>query len=465
LSLAAPAAGDHHVSWEIGEDEAFSRIVRRGSSIAPAADAHSVHVEVDGLQAGRDYWYRFMIGGQASATGRARTAPLPGAPLDRLTIASASCQHFECGYYAAWQEIAHRRPDLVLFHGDYIYEHPSRGFWVRRHMGPPPRTLAQYRQRYGQYRSDPQLQAAHAAAPWISIWDDHEVENDYAGEQSEHLTPRMDFLRQRAAAYKAWWEHMPLRAAQRPIGAGAAIYRRARFGDLAALHMLDTRQYRSPQPCPKSGQGGGNSVGAACQARFESSLTMLGAAQESWLEQGLAQSGAGWTVIVQTTLMAPLDFGFVATRYRTDHWDGYVAARDRLLASIEQTRPANPLVLGGDIHAFVVADLKRRYDGPATPILATEFVTTSISSLSPLDTDFLARLAPLQNPHIGYASTAWRGYTWLTLRRDAAAIELRAVDDPGRADSALHGIAHFEVEAGRPGAQRVSTTRAKVVQQ
>ena len=275
LSPDARPAPNEPVRWELAEDEAFRRIVRRGSFTAEADWGHSVHVQPLGLSPGRWYWYRFFAMGQVSATGRTRTAPVPGS-LEPVTFAIGSCQRWDHGHYAAWRHLADESPDLVLFLGDYIYEYPGAQNAVRE--VPDARwtlTLDDYRARYALHKSDADLRAMHAACPWIVTWDDHEVQNDYAADHSPVLNRR--FLRRRLHAYRAWWEHMPLPPATRPVGAGLQVFDRFAWGALARFHVLDTRQYRDPQACALPGLGGGNTVDlAGCPALAEPHLQPAG---------------------------------------------------------------------------------------------------------------------------------------------------------------------------------------------
>jgi alkaline phosphatase D len=216
------------VRWEVAHDEQFAQLARSGTVDAVAADAHSVHVEVTGLEPDRWYFFRFMAGDEVSPTGRTRTAPAATATLDRLRFAFASCHNFEQGFYAAHRhaaDAAEEDPDLVVFLGDYIYESTSSTPLARSHVGGEARTLAEYRTRHAQYKTDSDLQRLHAAAPWLVTWDDHEVDNNYARNRSENLDPQ--FMRRRADAYRAYFEHMPLPATARP--SGSAMVLRARF--------------------------------------------------------------------------------------------------------------------------------------------------------------------------------------------------------------------------------------------
>ncbi|HSB23504.1 MAG TPA: alkaline phosphatase D family protein, partial [Burkholderiaceae bacterium] len=271
------------VRWTLARDERFADIAARGSEDTGADDAHSVHAEVTGLEPGRHYWYRFEALGQRSATGRTRTAPAPDAAAG-LRFALASCQRFDHGHYAAWRHVAASELDLVVFVGDYIYEYPSPPVAVRYHEGPLVRTLEQYRARYAQYKSDPSLQAAHAAMPWLLVWDDHEVDNDYADDHSEDpaVTPE-SFLARRAAAYQAWWEHMPVRLPPPDGTKDYVTYRQLSIGGLAEMTLIDTRQYRSDQTCGDVSL----SLDPACPETFDDSRTMLGATQEQWVAKAL----------------------------------------------------------------------------------------------------------------------------------------------------------------------------------
>lgn len=439
------------VEWIVADDERMSRVVRRGTALAEAEFAHSVHVDVDGLEAGRWYWYQFRVGGYASAVARTRTAPPSGGQSPRFRLALASCQQYEQGYYVAYRHMAVEDLDLVVHVGDYIYESSWGRDHVRSHGTPKPVTLADYRNRYALYKSDPDLQGAHATFPWMVIWDDHEVENDYANDRSETLEDPRTFLIRRAAAYQAYYEHMPLPRRMRPINGVMTIYTRAAFGDLVELHLLDDRQYRSHQPCPKPGRGGSNFV-ESCPERHDPAATMLGAAQERWLDDGFARARSRWTVVAQQTLMAPLDRKpGPGERYWTDGWDGYTAARSRLLQSIATHKPSNPLVLGGDVHTCWVTDLKADFADPAAPAIATEFVTTSITSQAPRQ-EALAAMLP-DNPHIRYVNSLYRGYLRLDLGRDDARADLRAVDTVRDRNASIRTLQSFAVESGQAGAR------------
>ena len=440
------------VAWELAEDEAFTRIAARGVEPALAQDAHSVHAEPGGLKPARRYWYRFSALGQCSDVGRTATALAPDAAVPRLDFAIASCQRYDVGHYAAWEHVAREDLDLVCFLGDYIYEYTTARNAVRPHAGGPVLLLDDYRSRYAQYKSDPALQAAHAACPWLLVCDDHEVENDYAGLQGQRLQPA--FEAQRIAAYRAYWEHMPLPKASRPTDGSLRMYGSLDWGRLARIHLLDDRQYRDPQACPLPGRGGSNTVDALdCPALADPRRTLLGAAQERWLA-GNWSLERPWNLLAQQTLMARFDWAGPAagSRFWTDGWDGYAASRRRLLDSVAERKVPGVVVLGGDLHANCVADLKADFDDPRSPVLATEFCGTSISSLGLPQARVDAARA--FNPHVHHARADQRGYVRFSLQPDQLQATLQVVADAREVRSPLSVQARFAVAAGRPGAVR-----------
>ena len=440
------------VEWEIAADPEFKRILRRGVEPAEPGWGYSVHVEVAGLNAARPYWYRFRAGDFRSAAGRASTAPAGGASLASLRVATVSCQHYEQGYFSAYRHLVADDPDLVLHLRDYLYETPTDRP-VRLHEAGEPRTLEQYRARYACYKQDADLQRAHAHCAWLMVPDDHEVDNDYAGAFSQDDEPPERFLLRRAAAYQAYWEHQPLRRAARPRGGAMSLYGSHRFGDLLQLSLLDGRQYRDNQACELPQRRGGRVVDAnRCMERLQPQRSLLGAAQEAWLGRQLAQRGALWNVIAQQTLLASLDQEpGPGLAYWNDGWDGYPAARRRLLQQIIETRVVNPLVLGGDVHSFWATELRLDPLDERAPPVASEFVGTSISSEGLLQ-DHFARMLP-QNPHIRFFDARSRGYLLSRIDRRIWRAELRALDSVARPESTVRTMAAFVVEAGRSGFQ------------
>jgi alkaline phosphatase D len=438
------------VRWEVAADETMRRIVASGSAQADPAWARSVHVDVQGLAPDRWYWYRFTAGDARSPIGRTRTSPATGAPVQRLRFVFASCQQYEQGYYGAYRHIVADAPDLVAFLGDYIYESSWGRDHVRSHGAPEPYTLDEYRARHALYRSDPDLQAGHAACPWILIWDDHEVDNDYADDRGEDGMDRASFLLRRAAAYRAYYEHMPLPARMRPEGSALRIYTDVAWGGLARFCMLDTRQYRSWQACPRPGRhGGSNTLDVEkCPQLAAAERTMLGRAQERWLDRVLTVSDSRWNIIAQTSRMAQYDqIPGPGRAAWTDAWDGYPAARARLLESLRKTK--NPVVIGGDIHAFNVSQLKLDFDDARAPAVASEFVGTSISSQGWAQ-ERVNRFLP-DNPHILFAESRYRGYTRVDVTRERWLTELRVVPSVRTRDVPCKTLASFAVEDGRPG--------------
>lgn len=439
------------VAWQLAADEGFNRIIRAGEAIAVPELAHSLHVEPAGLEPGRAYFYRFRVGMAVSPTGRTRTAPAPGSSPDRLRFAVASCQQYEQGYFAAYRDIADRDLDLVVHVGDYIYE----SSWgarphVRRHLGGLPATLQDYRQRHAQYKTDANLQAAHAATPWLSIWDDHDVANDYADDISPATPDPVAFLALRAAAYQAYYEHMPLPASARPVGTSARLYDHYAFGGLADMMLLDDRQYRSHRVCIPPGARDG---WANCADRFSEDRSLLGWQQEAWLDQALQDGRGRWTFVLQQTLMSECDLNIgKGDTYFMDAWDGYAASRGRLLDSISRHKPANPVVLGGDMHAFCAVDVRRDFRDSSAPILATEFVGTSITSEGPPAAAVNAVLA--RNPHFHFASGEKRGFLTMDVRTDRCEVGFEAVVDEKDPNSRVTRLASFACESGKAGVQR-----------
>jgi len=443
------------VRWEVADDEGFRRVVAKGAATATAEFAHSVHVEVRGLAPGRWYWYRFTAGGDRSAAGRTRTTPADSDEASQpLRFAFASCQHYEQGYYAAYRDMAAQPLDFVVHLGDYIYESSRASRQVRRHEGGIPTQLAQFRDRYALYKADVQLQAAHAAFPWLVTWDDHEVANDYTNDVSPRTADPAQFLAIRAAAYQAWYEHMPVPASMRPRGADATIYGRHRFGRMLDVLLTDGRQYRSHHACLA---GRSASPLADCADRLSPERSLFGAAQEAWLARELAAPPARWTLIAQPTLLAEADRKRGPEHgYWMDGWDGYAAARARLLDGLaaHKARGGNALVASGDVHAFWAADL-RQGDAQQGPLVATEFVGGAITSEGPSAASVANMLA--KNPHLRYGRADRRGYALMTLDGRGCAVEFRAVEDEKTADSPVGTMARFSVERGAPGVRAEST--------
>jgi alkaline phosphatase D len=461
------------VDWDVAEDASFTRIVKSGRELAPPHLAHSVHAEVGGLEAGREYFYRFRLGRYESPAGRTLTCPAPGTSPSSLRFVTTSCAQLEQGFFSAYRYMADDRPDLVVELGDYIYEDGYGRRRVRLGHTKEAVTLEDYRRRYAQYKLDPDLQAAHEACPWLVTWDDHEVDNDYAGLTGEHELcggerVRGTFAARRAAAYQAWYEHMPVRRERlRPEG-GVQVYGAVDWGGLARFHVLDTRQYRSVQACARPatpatcdteagrkllfvGAGGGWRVdpnAPGCKAEMDDpSRTVLGAEQEAWLDGSLAASRARWNFLALGTPFAPIYEGSPERLLVfTDGWAGYPAASARLLDSLRRNRPANPVFLTGDVHAFFVSEVR---NARAEPV-ATELVTTSACNNN-TDKSGVLHL----NPHIRYHDGTHSGYTRCELRDGRLRADLVAIEDMRDPRTPRAVLASFEVRAGDPRARRV----------
>ncbi len=440
------------VRWELADDERFSSGLRSGEALARAEHAHSVHVDVGGLAAGAQFFYRFIAGDSASPIGRTRTAPAADADVGRLRLALASCQHYEQGAFAAHREIAARDLDLVLFVGDYIYESTNPRYRVRPHEAGIPLTLDDYRARHATYKLDAHLRAAHAAHPWVLTWDDHEVENDYADDHSPSNFGVETFLRRRAAAYKAYFEHMPVSPAMAPVGPAMRVHDRYLWGRLAELWTLDNRQFRSVQPCADA-RGAGGRLLAQCDELGDTARSMFGAEQERWLAQGLAASRRRWKLLGQGTQIS--DSGVdtpLGRRIYTDGWDGYPAARERLLRAIAEPQLADVLCLGGDVHRHVAAQLRLRPNDEHSPIVASEFVCSSVTSHGLSEAVMALMLA--SNPDMLHGRSDERGYALIDITPDAATCEFRATPFPAQAEARLTSQATFRVESGRAGVLR-----------
>lgn len=442
------------VRWEVAEDLAFAKPVRHGALDALPEHAHSVHVDVTGLAPGREYFYRFMSGDAVSPIGRTRTAPAVDAEVARVRLALASCQHYEYGHYAVHREIATRDLDCVLFVGDYIYENNlSPLLAMRRHEGPPPQSLEDYRRRHAHYKLDPDLRAAHAAHPWILTWDDHEVLNDYAADHVSELD-RPGFIERRIAAYKAYFEHLPFSPLQLPERQHMRVHDRYSFGRLIDLWALDGRQYRSNQACNDDSRSGGRVVPARqCTQLSDTDRSVFGTEQERWLMQGLASSTRRWKLLGQGSQMSPsgVDTPMGRTIY-TDSWDGYPHARERLLRSLADARLGNVACLGGDVHRHVAAPLRVVPNDERSPAVASEFVTSSITSRGLSEAANLA--LRWSNPDLLHARSDERGYALIDVTPERLHCEFRAAAFPVAHAARLHTQASFVVESGHAGPLR-----------
>ncbi len=430
---------DVPVTWEISADEAFTIVAQTGFEIATAANGHAVHAVVP-LPAGI-HFYRFSVGDYFSAVGRTQAAPAADAATDMVRFATGSCQNYEDGFYSVHRDIAEQRPDFLVWLGDYIYEGagvPVGGQVVRSHGTPEPTTLDEYRNRYALYKADPELQASHGACPWFVIWDDHEVENNYADLAPQDAGDAAGFAARRQLAYQAWWEHTPTRLPPPPTdGSDYQVYRAAQWGDLVGLALLDGRQYRSDQACGDARFD----LSPACPESADPARSMLGGDQEAWLRDTVGEQGTVWNAIGNQTVMS--DFTLNGAILNFDQWDGYPAARDRLLGDLVDRQVPNVIVLTGDIHLAGVATMTH----PASdqPV-AVEFVATSVSS----DGLGAEGLAPILQafPSIVDVELAHRGYILHEVTRTTWTANYRMVEDATFPDTAVVPYKSFVVDAG-----------------
>jgi alkaline phosphatase D len=448
--LGGLSASSVRVDWQLAKDERFRHIVRSGRFTTTPYRGYAVHVELRGLQPAATYFYRFRCNGYLSPTGRTRTAPLPGSKAP-MSMAFTSCAMWEHGWFTAYRHLAQEDPDLILNLGDYIYEYGPGGYVapsgiVRLFAGPQTTTLAGYRQRYAQYHTDRDLQAAHAVAPWVVVLDDHEVENNWAGDSSSEGESEQQFMRRRAAAFRAYYENLPLRRSSIPDGPDMQLYRRIRWGDLATFHMLDTRQFRDKQPCP-----GGPPVD--CPDRWLPNRTITGTRQEAWLLNGLSRSPTIWNILGNQVFFSQRDlFDGPRVVYGRDGWDGYAVERNRIVARMQQLNVRNPVILTGDVHKHFACNVLRNFDDPGSATVATELVGTSITSNGDGGGRSLEYLVAqvASNPWIVYADDR-RGYVMTHIHPDHMDVAYRVVQYVSRRGAPLQTGARFVVLDGLPG--------------
>jgi alkaline phosphatase D len=443
------------VRWQVATDAAMQHVVARGVAAASPELAHSVHVEVRGLLPGRDYFYRFSVRAEESAIGHFRTAPADHEMLRELRFAFVTCQDWASGYFTAYRDMLANDLDLVLHLGDYTYEYRT-DTTLRRGSTVPPGfeneavDLRTYRLRHTLYKLDRDLQAVHAKFPFASIWDDHEVANDYSGRAPEYAAPSPAFSQRRLAAYQAWYEHMPIRLSTGPASQHPSLrlYRRLRYGALAQFDLLDDRRYRSDNPC-----GDGESL--RCEAALNGHYTMLGRHQEEWLARGFERSHARWNIIAQQLLMAELEHATIRPNwYWNDAWDGYPKARERLLNDVLASKLRNPVVLSGDWHSTFVNDLKLNFKDPNPRPIATEFVTPALTTGGDA-TPYGPYYGPMvpYNPHIKFYEGDKRGYFKATLAPSEMRVDLRYVTSVESAAGKGYAAGSWIVQDGRAGAQ------------
>ncbi|WKL57374.1 alkaline phosphatase D family protein [Asticcacaulis sp. ZE23SCel15] len=442
------------VRWRLSSDEQMKTTVREGVFPTSGREGHSVHVRVDGLAPGREYWYQFYYGQDESPVGRTRTSSRND-PSAKLAL--ASCQSYESGYFTVYDDMAKWLPDCVIHVGDYIYEGGIGTLGVRmRDLGNGQRqafetvrlhnsaeivTLWDYRNRYALYKSDKDLQAAHAAAPWIVAMDDHEVDNNWAGDipqDPEAQTP-LEFQVRKLAAFQAYWEHMPIEKPPviKQLKSKIQLYGRYRFGP-AQVHLLDTRQYRSDQAC-------GDNRKAPCAALDDPKRTLTGAAQEQWLLKELSASDAAFNVLASQTWFSPFRYneGPDAAVRNLDQWDGYPLQRDKIAKALAKA-DGTPVVLSGDWHISGAMTLHETPTDPNSKKIGYEFAGTSIASHCPWAGDMMALRDA--NPHVAYLNGQKRGYVRSTVTAKDWHTEYRVVTDPGVLGSSVTTDAEFHTK-------------------
>jgi alkaline phosphatase D len=441
-----------HVHWRVATDDRMQKVVATGVALAMPELAHSVHVEVSRLQPRTDYFYQFSCGGYESPIGHTRTAPQPGTTMDRAVFALASCQSYTDGYFAAFRDMAALDLDFVLHVGDYIYESPYDAA-LRRIPVAEARDLWSYRALHAQYKLDPDLQQAHALAPWLATWDDHEVANDWGGEYGS-AGPAGTWSDRKAAAFQAYYEHMPLRLSARPAHRELRLYGRAVYGDLLEMNILDTRQYRSLPAClDAAGQARRWVSPATCPGIVDETRSILGSEQETWLLRGLGTQQCRWTALAQPGVFAPLDMlENEGLQLSQDGWDGFFATRQRILNVLAQRSIANPICLGGDIHSFYAGHVNAEPLNEKSRRVMTEIVTTSISAGGGGEERYKAGQRLLtQQPFAAYWDNRSRGYVLNEVRHKGWRADLRKVEDVRSSTSKVSLLDRLEVEAGRVG--------------
>jgi len=431
------------VKWQVASDEKFRKVERFGTTYAHFEHGHSVHVEVSGLPANRPFFYRFIAGGIVSETGQTLTLPVVGTHLENFRFAYASCQDISNGYFAAYRDMVEQSPSLVIHTGDYIYEGVYRD-GGRRIPVPEAFSLEDYRSLYTRYKLDPDLQKAHAKIPWLMIWDDHEVENDWGGQFSESEPDAKIFLKRKTAAIKAYYEHLPLRLSTRLRRGESRIYSRTLLGDLAEFNLLDCRQYRDIPPC-RNDSGEVPRYIDSCTEAMSDERSMLGSVQERWLKRGFGYQGMKWNTLVQTAYMAPFDYIEGKEKgLKTDGWDGYAASRQRVLDLIVNKEIPNPIALGGEIHAAYAGVVNKDAYDFESPAVLTELICTSISSGGGGEERYQQTLRLFdENPFARYFDNRQRGYTLCDLDHSEWVSSLRVSSngrDPNATFSTLNKL-------------------------
>jgi alkaline phosphatase D len=437
------------VNWQVADDEQFTKIVKNGRATAAPELAYSIHVDVTGLEPNRWYFYRFTSGDVTSPVGRLRTTPAAGA-LTAFSFGVVSCNHWEAGYFTAYGHLAKESQlDLVTHLGDYIYEYgpTANPNSPRRHSTTEARNLDLYRARYAEYKSDKNFQAAHARCPWVVVWDDHEVDNNYAGLSGENdMESEAQMRARRAAAYQAWWEHQPARLTRATDWADLKIYRSLEWGGLVKFWMLDTRQYRANQAC----DDGNKKV--PCGDWDDPKRQFMGAEEEKWLEQGLASSAKSqWQVIGNQTIAASFDSGAAPDHeYSMDSWSGYPAAQKRFTNMIGKHAANRTVIITGDNHANWVHDIQS-----AGKTVATELVGTSITSGGDGGerSGFYTEARAARNPQVKWHNNR-RGYFVCDVEGDKIGATFRTVPFVSKPDATIETASEWWLKRGLAGVEK-----------
>jgi alkaline phosphatase D len=431
------STNDVTLTWRLAADEAFSNVLQSGEAVAQGADGHSVHVLVADLQADTTIFYRFELGEHISIVGRTWTLPDQAAPR-AVRLAACSCQQYEEGFFGAYRGMDDDDPDLVVHLGDYVYERRGTDPIVRTQPAQNPTDLVGIRSLWAAARTDSDLAAAHASRPWVMMWDDHEIAGDHAGRVTGG---------QGDAAYQAWWEFQPT-SAERPVpGVPFVTHRMVDLGT-ARLWLLDTRQYRSVQVCEALPDLPGIE---RCDEVDDPARTMLGSEQEQWLYEGINPDDGRWDIVAQQTVMADLSISLAGpVAINNDQWDGYPAARERLLAAFSGHERA--MVLSGDLHAAMVnsveSDLVKvgTVDGSGTsalPEIVTPSVTTHMSSSIATGLS----LALLGKRHISMFDPDLHGYVLLDVDPLGVVVRFRQADERSQQSTTVDGPV-YEIPAG-----------------
>ena len=452
LDSGMPLDAYSEVSWEVASDENMKKIVKSGDVLASPQLGHSIHVETKGLKSDSWYWYRFRVGQYESPIGRTRTMPEDNVMPDKLRFAVTSCQNFEQGLFTAYEQMIQDNVDLVFHLGDYIYEYKGKSNHTRKHLGPEIENLAQYRQRYAQYRLDPLLQKMHAQCPWWLTWDDHEFDNNCAGDISEQKgVDKVSYLKRRAAAYQAYYEMMPLRTSALPVGPDMKLYRKASFGRLADFLVLDTRQYRTDQP------NGDRNKPLSADSKNPNN-TLLGKTQKGWMYKSLIQSESRWNVLTQQVMMGMVNrqrSDGKAAIYSMDQWPGYSSEKMAIMKFLSERKVSNPVVLTGDIHSNWVNELRVDDFKMDSKLVATEFVTTSLSSGgNGSKAESSANKYKANSPFVKFFN-AERGYVLCEITPDKWVSHYKVIDEVLKPGGKTTIRASYQVNSGNPQVHKI----------